>query len=182
MPLVQKMETNINAILQCHAIPLLLLHGKAYNDNHPPNTLACHFNERNLQPPKFNCPNNGENIVHVLRKETKSDYFSYLDGTYTFCLTSFQESTADQELDNLMKSILCANDLDTVEESIVAIPLTLRILKDALKWLKGTTNALEHGRINTLEGSVNACLDCLSEVFPAGTDVSKLQNFIDAHQ
>jgi len=81
-----------------------------------------------------------------------------------------------------MKSILCANDLDTVEESIVAIPLTLRILKDALKWLKGTTNALEHGRIDTLEGSVNACLDCLSEVFPAGTDVSKLQNFIDAHQ
>jgi len=63
-----------------------------------------------------------------------------------------------------------------------AIPLTLRILKDALKWLKGATNALEHGRIDTLEGSVNACLDCLSEVFPAGTDVSKLQNFIDAHQ
>jgi len=66
MPLVQKMEMNINAILQCHAIPLLLLHGKVYNDNHPPNTLACHFNERNLQLPKFNCPNNGENIVHVL--------------------------------------------------------------------------------------------------------------------
>ena len=177
------METNINAILQCRAIPVLLLHGKAYNDNHPPNTLACHFNERNLHLPKFNCPNNGENIVHELRKETKSDYFSCLDGKYILCLTSFQESTSDQEHDNLMKSILRAND---EEESVVAIPLTVRILQDAIKWLKGTsTIPLENVGTDTLESSVTTSvttyLASLYDVFPAGTDVSKLRKFIDDH-
>ena len=178
------METNINAILQCRAIPVLLLHGKAYNDNHPPNTLACHFNERNLHLPKFNCPNNGENIVHELRKETKSDYFSCLDGKYILCLTSFQESTSDQEHDNLMKSILRAND---EEESVVAIPLTVRILQDAIKWLKGTsTIPLENVGTDTLESSVTTSvttyLESLYDVFPAGTDVPKLRKFIDDHQ
>jgi hypothetical protein len=188
------MDIQWNTIFPSLVIPALLLHekGKKGTENkkikkdHPPNTLACRFNQRNLQLPKFNCTEDDkDNIVKVLRKEKKSDYFSCLDGTYIFCLTSFKETNQVQE-DNVMQSILRASEQKKGAESIVAIPLTGKILEDALRWLKGNTDTGEASLANgqterTIEELVTAYLDSLSKAIPAKSDVATLMDFIKSH-
>jgi hypothetical protein len=161
-----------------------VLKKKKKNDNHPPNTLACRFNQRNLQLPKFHCDK--DNIVKELRKEKKSDYFSCLDGTYILCLTSFNETDHDQE-DIVMQSILHhESKMNTGSKSIVAIPLTDKILEDALRWLKGNTDTGEASLANgqtepTIEELVTAYLDSLSKAIPAKSDCKMLMEFINTH-
>ena len=190
------MEKNIiqwNTILPILSIPVLQLHEKIKtgtekkknnNNNHPPNTLACRFNQRNLQLPRF--LTDKDNIVKDLRKEKKSDYFSCLDGTYILCLTSFNDTYHDQE-DIIMQSILHhESKMNTGSELFVAIPLTEKILEDALRWLKGNTDTGEDSLANgqterTLEELVIAYLDSLSKAIPAKSDCKTLMDFIRTH-
>jgi len=157
---------------------------KKKKKNHPPNTLACRFNQRNLQLPRF--LTDKDNIVKELRKEKKSDYFSCLDGTYILCLTSFNETDHDQE-DIVMQSILHhESKMNTGSKSILAIPLTEKILDDALRWLKGNTDTGEASLANgqterTLEELVTAYLDSLSKAIPAKSDFKMLMEFILTH-
>jgi hypothetical protein len=182
-----------NTILPILSIPVLQLHEKGKTGtekkkkkkkNHPPNTLACRFNQRNLQLPRF--LTDKDNIVKELRKEKKSDYFSCLDGTYILCLTSFNETDHDQE-DIVMQSILHhESKMNTGSKSILAIPLTEKILDDALRWLKGNTDTGEASLANgqterTLEELVTAYLDSLSKAIPAKSDFKMLMEFILTH-
>jgi len=182
-----------NTILPILSIPVLQLHEKGktgtekkkkIKKNHPPNTLACRFNQRNLQLPRF--LTDKDNIVKELRKEKKSDYFSCLDGTYILCLTSFNETDHDQE-DIVMQSILHhESKMNTGSKSILAIPLTEKILDDALRWLKGNTDTGEASLANgqterTLEELVTAYLDSLSKAIPAKSDFKMLMEFILTH-
>ncbi len=86
-----------------------------------------------------------------------------------------------------MISIVRASEPDTGAESIVAIPLTVDIFQDALRWFKGKTDAaLKEDRTDTgvasLEDGVTAYFNILSKAIPAGTDVGKIQEFIDNHK
>ena len=97
---LDQMECNFT----CTVLPLLLFHGIPTEDNHPPNTLSRSVNGRNLDVPKFNCENDWQNLVKKLRHEGKWANLSCLDGTYIFCLTSFDQESAGQKMVSVSRS------------------------------------------------------------------------------
>jgi hypothetical protein len=86
-----------------------------------------------------------------------------------------------------MQSILHhESKMNTGSELFVAIPLTEKILEDALRWLKGNTDTGEASLANgqterTLEELVTAYLDSLSKAIPAKSDCKTLMDFIRTH-
>ena len=86
-----------------------------------------------------------------------------------------------------MQSILHhESKMNTGSELFVAIPLTEKILEDALRWLKGNTDTGEASLANgqterTLEELVTAYLDSLSKAIPAKSDCKTLMDFIHTH-
>jgi hypothetical protein len=115
-----------------------------------------------------------------------------MNGNIILVLTSFREGDVTKKRDKYrMNSILRASEPDTGAEStgaesIVAIPLTEKILEDALRWLKGNTDTGEDSLANgqterTLEELVTAYLDSLSKAIPAKSDCKTLMDFIRTH-
>ena len=201
-------EISLKIVLSCLALPGLALRKKHYDEEGDgascdsitpenfPETMSCDFNARKLKLQRlgFNCSKShgSRDIIQELRKEKSNDTLSVMNGNMILVLTSFREGDVTKKRDKYrMNSILRASEPDTGAEStgaesIVAIPLTEKILEDALRWLKGNTDTGEASLANgqterTLEELVTAYLDSLSKAIPAKSDCKTLMDFIHTH-
>jgi hypothetical protein len=201
-------EISLKIVLSCLALPGLALRKKHYDEEGDgascdsitpenfPETMSCDFNARKvkLQRLGFNCSKShgSRDILQELRKEKSNATLSVMNGNIILVLTSFREGDVTKKRDKYrMNSILRASEPDTGAEStgaesIVAIPLTEKILEDALRWLKGNTDTGEDSLANgqterTLEELVTAYLDSLSKAIPAKSDCKTLMDFIRTH-
>ena len=158
--------------------PCLSLHhdaGQVHHDagqEHIPNVLACPFNVRKTYPTLlgFNCVKYNEGLVCRLVEEKIADATSCLlvGGPFRLVFTSYSADTI-QENSIPMTSTLA--DHHNSSCCYHATPLTLKIIKEGIAWLKCVD-------VNTLS-DFTSTEDALREYLATLTDVIPLQRPLD---